>query len=79
MKRLMRVLLLSLITIHYSLFTVSCYNRGPSTSCACDLTSQQIDSIFFYTTQHYTQNYNFIVTGVSLVVVAQQPNDMPVP
>ena len=79
MKRLMRVLLLSLITIHYSLFTVSCYNRGPLTSDAWDLTSQQIDSISFYTTHHYTQNYNFIVTGDSLVVVAQQPNDMPVP
>ena len=76
---MMRVLLLSLIAIHYSLFTVSCYNRGPLTSDAWDLTSQQIDSISFYTTHHYTQNYNFIVTGDSLVVVAQQPNDMPVP
>ena len=79
LKRMMRVLLLSLITIHYSLFTVSCYNRGPLTSDAWDLTSQQIDSISFYTTHHYTQNYNFIVTGDSLVVVAQQPNDMSVP
>ncbi|MBR1503875.1 MAG: zinc ribbon domain-containing protein [Prevotella sp.] len=73
-----------LFTIHYSLFTmllcmVSCYNRGPMTSDAWDLTSQQIDSISFYTTHHYTQNYNFIVTGDSLVVVAQQPDDTPVP
>ncbi len=56
-----------------------CYNRGPLTSDAWDLTSQQLDSISFYTTHHYTQNYNFVVTGDSLVVVAQQPDDMSVP
>ncbi len=75
----MRVLLLSLFTIHYSLFTTSCYNRGPITPDAWDLTAQQLDSISFYTTHHYTQNYNFVVTGDSLVVVAQQPEDMSVP
>ena len=78
-RRLMRVFLLSLFTIHYSLFTTSCYNRGPITSDAWDLTKQQLDSISFYTTHHYTQNYNFVVTGDSLVVVAQQPEDMAVP
>ena len=75
----MRVLLLSLFTIHYSLFTTSCYNRGPITPDAWDLTEKQLDSISFYTTHHYTQNYNFVVTGDSLVVVAQQPDDMSVP
>ena len=75
----MRAVLLSLITICYQMITISCYNRGPLTSDAWDLTSQQIDSISFYTTHHYTQNYNFVVTGDSLVVVAQQPDDMPVP
>ena len=72
----MRVLLLSLFTI---LFSTSCYNRGPITPDAWDLTKQQLDSISFYTTHHYTQNYNFVVTGDSLVVVAQQPEDMAVP
>lgn len=71
----MRVLLLSL----FSLFTTSCYNKGPITPDAWDLTKQQLDSISFYTTHHYTQNYNFVVTGDSLVVVAQQPEDMAVP
>lgn len=71
----MRVLLLSL----FSLFITSCYNKGPITPDAWDLTKQQLDSISFYTTHHYTQNYNFVVTGDSLVVVAQQPEDMAVP
>lgn len=61
------------------LVVCGCYNRGPLTSDAWDLTSQQLDSISFYTTHHYTQNYNFVVTGDSLVVVAQQPEDMSIP
>ena len=56
-----------------------CYNRGPITPDAWNLTEQQLDSISFYTTHHYTQNYNFVVTGDSLVVVAQQPEAMAVP
>ena len=68
-----------MFTIHYSLFTTSCYNQGPITSDAWNLTEQQLDSISFYTTHHYTQNYNFVVTGDSLVVVAQEPGAMAVP
>ena len=56
-----------------------CYNRGPITPDAWNLTEQQLDSISFYTTHHYTQNYNFVVTGDSLVVVAQQPEAMAIP
>ena len=69
---------LSFIIYHLS-FSIACYNRGPLTPDAWDLTSQQIDSISFYTTHHYTQNYNFVVTGDSLVVVAQQPEAMAIP
>ena len=65
--------------IYHLLFSVACYNRGPITPDAWNLTEQQIDSISFYKTHHYTQNYNFIVTGDSLVVVAQQPEAMAVP
>ena len=68
-----------LLTLVCSLLLMSCYNRGPITPDAWDLTKQQLDSISFYTTHHYTQNYNFVVTGDSLVVVAQQPEDMAVP
>ncbi len=72
------MIVLSFIIYHLS-FSVACYNRGPITPDAWDLTKQQLDSISFYTTHHYTQNYNFVVTGDSLVVVAQQPEDMAVP
>ncbi len=72
MRRLVSILFISLLLC-------GCYNRGPITPDAWDLTAQQLDSISFYTTHHYTQNYNFVVTGDSLVVVAQQPDDMSVP
>ena len=68
-----------LLTVGCALMLTGCYNKGPITPDAWDLTSQQLDSISFYTTHHYTQNYNFVVTGDSLVVVAQQPEDMAVP
>ena len=72
MRRLVSLLFLALLLC-------GCYNRGPITPDAWDLTRQQLDSISFYTTHHYTQNFNFVVTGDSLVVVAQQPEDMVVP
>lgn len=75
---LSRMIKLSFLIFHL-FFSVACYNRGPITPDAWDLTAQQLDSISFYTTHHYTQNYNFVVTGDSLVVVAQQPEDMSVP
>lgn len=69
---------LSFIIYHLS-FSVACYNRGPITPDAWNLTEEQLDSISFYTTHHYTQNYNFVVTGDSLVVIAQEPGAMPIP
>jgi len=44
----------------------SCYNHGPQTPDAWDLTKRQIDSISFSTTHHYTQNYNFVVNAATL-------------
>ena len=78
-SRWIRAFLLSLFTIHFSLFTTSCYNQGPITPDAWDLTEQQLDSISFYTTHHYTQGYNFVVNRDSLVILEQQNEMMPVP
>ena len=75
----MRKLYVSFLIMLLPLLLTGCYIRGPITPDAWDLTAQQLDSISFYTTHHYTQNYNFVVTGDSLVVVAQQPEDMAIP
>ncbi len=64
------------------LLLVSCYNQGQQTPDAWNLTEQQLDSISFYTTHHYTQNYNFLVRTDSMPVIPQLPaealSDMPV-
>jgi hypothetical protein len=64
------------------LLFASCYNRGQQTPDAWDLTKQQLDSISFYTSHHYTQNYNFLVRADSMPIIPQLPaealSDMPV-
>ena len=68
-----------LLFIVYCLLLTGCYNQGPITPDAWNLTEQQLDSISFYTTHHYTQGYNFVVSKDSLVVLEQQSEMMPVP
>ena len=74
-EKIMRSLL---CIMHYSLCIIllcSCYNRGQQTSDAWSLTERQIDSISFYTTHHYTQNYNFLVKADSLPIIVQHPTE----
>lgn len=54
---------------------VSCYQQGPQTSDAWILTDRQVDSISFYTTHHYTENFNFVVKGDSLALIVQHPSE----
>lgn len=53
-----------------SLLVTACYDRGERTPDAWNLTDSQLDSISFYTTHHYTQGYNFVVTADSMVLQA---------
>lgn len=69
----------SLLYIVCCLLLTGCYNQGPITPDAWNLTEQQLDSISFYTTHHYTQGYNFVVSKDSLVILEQQNEMMPVP
>ena len=81
MRKLVRVGGRFLIFVLVSVLS-SCYHRGQQTPDAWDLTEQQLDSISFYTTHHYTQNYNFLVRADSMPIIAQLPaeaiSDMPV-
>ena len=60
----------------------SCYRQEVQTSDALPLTEDQMDSISFYTTHHYTQNYNFQVRADSMAIIKQLPaealSEMPV-
>ncbi len=70
---------MNLLRIHAVYLVVltltSCYNQASDTPDAWNLTDQQIDSISFSTTHHYSQNYNFIVKGDSIVLICQRPNE----
>ena len=56
-----------------ALLLTACYNHRQRTPDAWDLTRQQIDSISFSTTHHYTQNYNFVVNAPSLPLADALP------
>ena len=59
-----------------SLFFTGCYHQTPETSDAWIVTEEQMDSISFYTTHHYTHNYNFLVTADTLWLICQQPSEV---
>lgn len=71
-----------LFLVAVTAFLCSCYNKGQQSPDAWNLTEQQLDSISFYTTHHYTENYNFQVRADSMPIIAQLPveavNEMPV-
>ena len=56
----------SLLCLVALMLLTACYNHRQRTTDVWDLTKQQIDSISFSTTHHYSQNYNFVVTTSSL-------------
>ncbi len=58
-----------------TLLLSACYNQGPLTPDAWDLTEKQLDSISFFTTHHYTQNYNFVVNAKS-IPLSDQPFEL---
>lgn len=69
MRSRLLILLLSVLML------VSCYRKEAQTSDAYTLTEEQMDSISFYTTHHYTQNYNFLVKCDSLNIIVQIPSE----
>ena len=72
MNVLMRWILLVIIIPLFA----SCYKQASPTPDAWSLTERQQDSISFYSTHHYTQNFNFLVKGDSLVLLPQRGDEM---
>lgn len=57
-----------LLFILATMMMASCYNHADRTSDAWYLTDEQVDSISFYSTHHYTYNFNFVVKVDSIVM-----------
>ena len=71
----MKSLRLSLVLLCLSFLTASCYHEVAETPDAWVPTAEQMDSISFYTTHHYTHNYNFRVTADTLPLIVQHPSE----
>ena len=59
------------------LVATGCYHKPVAVNRAANdtLSAQQIDSIVFARTHHYSHNYNFVVTADSLVLTLQMPEE----
>ena len=72
MKPSLRSLLALLLM---AVLMAACYHRPSATSDAWTPTEEEMDSISFYTTHHYTVNYNFRVKADSMLLIVQQPTE----
>lgn len=74
MKR--ATILILLLAVVANLLLGSCYHHGsPVTHEAYKLSERQIDSLSFFSTHHYTNNYNFVVKADSMVFIRQLPEE----
>jgi len=71
----MRIKPFVLLIFCWILLLQSCYRQESKTPDGWRPTEEQVDSVSFYSTHHYTLNYNFIVTGDSLQLIVQQPSE----
>ncbi len=77
-KQMMRLMINAFFIVSLMSFSAaltSCYHRDSPTPDGWIPTEEQMDSISFYTTHHYSQNYNFAVVADSLLLIMQQPTE----
>ncbi len=65
----------SLLGMLVLLLLAGCYHDRPASPDAWDLTERQIDSLSFFTTHHYSQNYNFVVKAKQMPL-SDEPGPM---
>ncbi len=66
---LMMVMLLTLLT-------TSCYQQHRRWHSPYRFSERQLDSLSFFATHHYTNNYNFVVRKDSLMLLQQLPEEL---
>lgn len=67
------VLLMAIVGI---LTLGSCYQHRQKSKMPFAFNERQIDSLSFFSTHHYTNNYNFVVKGDSLILLRSLPTEI---
>ncbi|MGI6231480.1 MAG: zinc ribbon domain-containing protein [Prevotella sp.] len=68
-------LLTGIICLCSAVALSSCYHHGSRIHDA-QLSAKQLDSLSFFSTHHYTNNYNFVVKADSLCLIKQLPEEV---
>lgn len=71
----MRIIRLLLIMFAVVFSLTSCYQPHRRNHAAFKFSERQIDSLSFFSTHHYTNNYNFVVKADSLSLISQMPEE----
>ncbi len=67
--------LVALVTLVLTQLLASCYVSSYRTHAAFQYSERQIDSLSFFSSHHYTNNYNFIVKSDSFSLLRQMPEE----
>ena len=71
----MRIIRLLLIMFAVVFSLTGCYQPHRRNHAAFKFSERQIDSLSFFSTHHYTNNYNFVVKADSLSLIRQMPEE----
>ncbi|MGI6243120.1 MAG: zinc ribbon domain-containing protein [Prevotella sp.] len=71
----LRFAFIIVMALTVGLMLSSCYEHRHRGSIPAEFSERQIDSLSFFTTHHYTNNYNFVVKSDSLGLLRQQPEE----
>ncbi len=71
----MRIIRLLLVMLAVAFSLAGCYQPHHRNHAAFKFSERQIDSLSFFSTHHYTNNYNFVVKADSLSLISQMPEE----
>ncbi|WP_044123339.1 hypothetical protein [Hallella bergensis] len=65
-----------LVSLILTMTLGSCYEHQRHSTIPFEFSEHQIDSLSFFSTHHYTNNYNFVVKSDSLELLRQLPEEL---
>ncbi len=72
----LRTAMVAIMVALLSLLTTGCYQQHRRLHASHQFSEREIDSLSFFSTHHYTNNYNFVVRKDSIMLLRQLPEEM---